>query len=322
MRAHEFLNTDLTEAPLGPRDLLKYRGTKKDRIPVFLQKIKDQSAFKIKTKTGYEEVVVDPSEYDRALAFVNNPTRNFSMKSIDGKVIPLGSFVKTSEFGGEEAEGREKIEQGQIGEIQQQLEKLKNENPYIDFTVGDKTVQAASVEKEKSMIFGRAPKSDMTVLNAEGESVAWASLKGGSKFRWGGWIHLANLPEIKNWIERVKKTTGNIFEPGQSYGLHISADLANKIVFGKDFGSNRGISNVDVVLIGNVSIKNNKLSATRVYENGKTPTGGDKPYIVLRYMQNRSDLGFKNCRAETNTVSETRNVKWLDSDSDIPKTDN
>jgi hypothetical protein len=45
---------------------------------------------------------------------------------------------------------------------------------------------------------------------------------------------------------------------------------------------------------------------------GQTPTGKDEPYLVIRYMKDRPDLGMKNTRAETNTKSETRNVKWLD----------
>jgi hypothetical protein len=34
-------------------------------------------------------------------------------------------------------------------------------------------------------------------------------------------------------------------------------------------------------------------------------------------MNGRTDLGFKNVRAETNTTSEGRKVKWLNSDADV-----
>ena len=316
MRFFEFFDQQLDEAPLGTTGLFKYQGTKKDRIPIFLQKIKAGTPFKVKTKTGFEDVIVDPTEYNNAADWVKNPTKNFKLKTVDGRILPFGAIVKTTEFGGEEAFQREKIEQGQIGEIQSQLEDEKAGRPSVKLKVGDSYVVAAAVEKEKGSVRGRAPKSDMTVLDENGTPVAWVSLKG-DPFRWGGWQHLINMPEIASWMDRVRQVNDGVFEPGMSFGLRISDDLANKIVFGKEFGGAPGFSNVDAVLIGDVSISNGKLTATRSYANGQTPTGGDKPYIVMRYMQGRNDVGFKNVRAETNTASEGRKVKWLDSDADV-----
>ena len=317
MRFFEFFNQHLDEAPLGTTGLFKYQGTKKDRVPIFLRKIEQGTPFTIKTKSGFEEVVIDPAEYDVAAAWVRNPTKNFKLKAKDGdRIIPFGAIVKTKEFGGEEAFQREKIEQGQIGEIQSALGDAKAGNPSIKLTVGKRKVNAADVEKEKGSVNGRAPKSDMTVIDTEGNPVAWVSLKG-DPFRWGGWQHLAKMPEIEEWLNRIRQVNNGVFEPGMSFGLHISIDVANKIVFGKDFGGEPGISNVDAVLIGDVSIEGGNLSSTRMYANGQTPRGGDSPYLVMRYMQGRNDLGFKNVRAETNTSSEGRKVKWIESDADV-----
>jgi len=316
MRFSEFKETNLNEAPLGTTGLFKYIGRKNDRVPIFLQKIKNGTPFLIKTKTGTEEVVIDPTEYDKVESWIKSPTPNLRLKSTDGRIIPFGSIVKTKEFGGEVAGQRERVEQGQIEGVQIELDKIKAGKPFTKLKVGDKTVNAARVEKEQGTVNGRAPKSDMTVLDENNEPVAWVSLKG-SAFRWGGWQHLSNLPEIKDWLNRIKQVNDGIFEPGQAFGLHISEDVANKIVYGKAFGGDRGISNVDAVLIGWADIKGNVLTADRVYSNGETPKGIDKPYLVMRYMLNRNDLGFKNVRAETNTVSEGRKVKWLDTDADI-----
>jgi hypothetical protein len=316
MRFFEFFDQQLDEAPLGTTGLFKYQGTKKDRVPVFLQKIKQGTPFKVKTKSGFEDVVIDPAEYDAAAAWVSNPTKNFKLKTTDGRILPFGAIVKTKEFGGEEAFQREKIEQGQIGEIQSALQDAKADNPAIQLIVGKRKVNAADVEKEKGSVNGRAPKSDMTVIDTEGNAVAWVSLKG-DPFRWGGWQHLSKMPEIAEWLNRIKQVNNGVFEPGMSFGLRISDDVANKIVFGKDFGGKPGISNVDAVLIGDVEINSGKMSATRMYANGQTPTGGDAPYLVMRYMQGRNDVGFKNVRAETNTTSEGRKVKWIESDADV-----
>lgn len=316
MRFFEFFDQQLDEAPLGTTGLFKYQGTKKDRVPIFLQKIKAGTPFKVKTKTGVEDVIINPTEYDHAADWIQNPTKNFKLKTVDGRILPFGDIIKTKEFGGKDAFHGEKIEQGQIGEIQSQLEDKKAGKTSLKLKVGDSYVAAATVEKEKGSVRGRAPKSDMTVLDENGTPVAWVSLKG-DPFRWGGWQHLIDVPEIASWMNKVRQVNNGVFEPGMSFGLRISDNLANKIVFGKEFGGAPGFSNVNAVLIGDVSISNGKLTATRVYTNGQTPTGGDKPYIVMRYTQGRNDFGFQNVRAETNTASEGRKVKWLDSDADV-----
>ena len=316
MRFSEFKESNLYEAPLGTTGLFKYVGTRKDRVPVFLQKIRDQSPFKVKTKSGIDDVVIDPSEYDRVENWIKNPTTNFKLKTIDDRVVPFGAIIKTKEFGGESAGQREKVEQGQLEGIQIELDKIKQGNPFVKLKVGDKTVNAARVEKERGSVNGRAPKSDMTVLDENENPVAWVSLKG-KQFRWGGWQHLMNLPEIAAWLNRIKQVNNGVFESGQAFGLHISDEVANKIVFGKEFGNERGFSNVDAVLIGWADIKDNELTADRVYVNGETPTGGDQPYLVMRYMLGRNDVGFKNARAETNTIDEGRKVRWLDNDQDV-----
>lgn len=318
MRFFEFVDVKLDEAPLGTTGLFKYQGTKKDRVPVFLQKIEKGTPFKVSTKSGPVDIVIDPSELEKVKQWIENPTFNLKLKTTDKTypIIPFGAIIKTKEFGGEEAGQREKIEQGQIGEIQSQLEDAKAGQPFIKLGVGAITVDAAAVEKERGTVNGKAPKSDLTVLDPEGNPVAWVSLKG-EPFRWGGWMHLMNMPEIKAWLDRIKQVNSGVFKEGMSFGLHISSDVANKIVFGKEFGKARGFSNVDAVLIGDVNIKGGVMSASRMYANGKTPTGGDQPYLVMRFMKGRNDVGFKNVRAETNTTSEGRKVKWLDSDADV-----
>ena len=318
MRFFEFIDAKLDEAPLGTTGLFKYRGKKKDRVPVLLQKIEKGTPFKVSTKSGPIDIVINPSELEKVKQWIENPTSNLKLKTTDKTypIIPFGAIIKTKEFGGEETGQREKIEQGQIGEIQSQLEDAKAGQPNIKLRVGARTVDAAAVEKERGSVNGRAPKSDMTVLDGEGNPVAWVSLKG-EPFRWGGWMHLAKTPEIAEWLARIRKVNNGVFEPGMSFGLDVSDELANKIVFGKEFGGKPSISNVDLVLIGDVSIQQGNLTANRLYANGKTPSDSDKPYLVMRFMDGRTDLGFKNVRAETNTTSEGRKVKWLNSDADV-----
>jgi len=320
MRFYEFQKKEISEmAAIGVSGLFKYRGDKKrDRIPIFLNKIKNSSPFTINTREGKVEVIIDPSELERVEDWIKQPSGNLKLKTTSERypLISFNSIVKTPEFGGEAAFSREKIEQGQIAEIESQLENIKSGQPSVKLKVGNRAVDAASVEKEKASVSGRAPKSDMTVLDANNKPIAWVSLKG-NHFRWGGWQHLATLPEIKQWMNRIRKINNGEFKPGMAFGLKISSDLANKIVFGKNFGGSSGISNVDLVLIGDVKIENRELTASRSYANGETPAGADKPYLLMRYVFGRNDLGFKNVRAETNRSGEQRRVHWLNSDADV-----
>ena len=318
MRFVEFLS----EATLSPKELFKYRGNpRRDRIPLFLQKLQDESPFMINTKNGVEEIILDPNEIERMKNWVENPTNSFRLKARDDdRMIPLTAIIKTKEFGGESTGQRERVEQGQIEGIAADLEEAKAGKPFVKLLVGDKVVNAATVEKERGSVKGRAPKSDMTVLDENGDAVAWVSLKD-KTFRWGGWQHLHTVPEIADWLNRIEAITGRVFENGQAYGLHISDELKQQIIYGKNFGGERGFSNVDAVLIGWTNIKKQGskfvLTSDTVYKNGDIPSGPHTPYLVMRFMNGRNDLGFKNVRAETNTVSEGRKVRWLDSDQDV-----
>lgn len=325
MRFNEFTQ-NINEAPLT-NTLYKYLDKKKD---IILRKIKDSDPFTVKIKNKTFDVVIDPSEYGKAQQWLTHGREaGVKFKTVDGMTINAGSIVKTKELGGEEAGKREKIEQRQIASIAADLEKAKNGKSSIQLTVGDRVVQAARVEKEQGLVNGKAPKSDMTVIDEQGKAVAWVSLKG-LHARWGGWTHLLQDENIKNWIARIKQETGNILNPKQSYGLHTNDEVKQKIVYGKKFGktnnveNSRGISNVDCVLIGSTSIKkegeNFVLSANTVYTNGEIPTGDNDPYLVLRYTSGRTDAGFMNARAETNRKGEGRKVKWLDADVPADKT--
>ena len=318
MRAREFLS----DATLNRRDMNRYEDDPdRDRVPIFLEKILMQTPFTIKTAAGEEEVIFDPSQYDEIAQNLKQKNTNFQLKTMEDppRFIPFGKIKKTSEFGGEGSFSRETQEKLQIAGLSEELEKLKAGQPFIKLLVGKgATVKdafnAARFEKTPGKV-----KSDMTVFNENNEPVAYVSLKANNFKKWGGFTHLIGLyPIIKTWVDKIKELTGGELSPRKSYGLHLTDNtIKNKIVFGKDFGKDFGVSNVNCVLIGKLSIVPAgegvfKLNGNTVYNNGDTPTGVYEPYLAVRFATDRPDLGIKNARAETNTKNETRKVEWLD----------
>lgn len=330
MRAREFLS----DATLNRRDMNRYEDDPdRDRVPIFLEKILMQTPFTIKTAAGEEEVIFDPSQYDEIAQNLEQKNTNFQLRTMEDppRLIPFGKIKKTTEFGGEGSFSRETLEQAQIAGLSEELEKLKAGQPFIKLLVGKgATVKdafnAARFEKTPGKV-----KSDMTVFNENNEPVAYVSLKANNFKKWGGFTHLIGLyPIIKTWVDKIKELTGGELSPRKSYGLHLTDDtIKNKIVFGKFYGQNFGVSNVNCVLVGKLSIVPAgegvfKLNGSTVYNNGDTPTGVYEPYLAVRFATDRPDLGIKNARAETNTKNETRKVEWLDNltptTPNVPKT--
>jgi len=314
MRAREFL----PETYLTNKEMFKYKDhPNRDRVPIFLDKIIMQTPFTIKTAAGEEKVIFDPTQYDEIAQNLEQNNTNFQLKTIEEppRFISFGKIKKTKEFGGEGSFSRERKEQAQIAGLSEELEKLKAGQPFIKLIVGKGSiVNAARFEKTPGRV-----KSDMTVVNENNEPVAYVSLKADNFKKWGGFTHLVgSYPTIKAWVDKIKEITGGELGPRESFGLHLNNnEIKNKIVFGKDFGQDVGVSNVNCVLVGKVSIAPAgsgvfKLNGDTVYDNGVTPTGIYEPYLTVRYMTGRPDLGLKNARAETNTKNETRKVKWLD----------
>lgn len=318
MRAREFL----PETYLTNKEMFKYENyPNRDRVPIFLEKIVMQTPFTISTAEGEEEVIFDPNQYDEIAQNLEQKNTNFQLRTMEDppRFISFGKIKKTKEFGGEGSFSRETKEQAQIAGLSNELEKVKAGQPFIKLIVGqgstvNDAVNAARFEKTPGRV-----KSDMTVIDENNAPVAYVSLKADNFKKWGGFQHLIGLyPIIKTWVNKIKELTGGELGPRKSYGLHLTDDtIKNKIVFGKDFGKDFGVSNVNCVLVGKVSIVPAgegvfKLNGDTVYNNGITPTGIYEPYLAVRYMTGRPDLGLKNARAETNTKNETRKVIWLD----------
>lgn len=107
MRYTDFKLTEASNLSTG--ELVKKIGTVDDRVPRFLDKVKNSSPFRL---IAGGEVTVDPEEYDRLKSFlVQGAKGSLKVKTIDGDLISTSVFAKTGEFGGtgESKTGERKI---------------------------------------------------------------------------------------------------------------------------------------------------------------------------------------------------------------------
>lgn len=326
------IHRKIDEKQMNIAGMRKYIGTPKDRITIFLDKVRNRSPFTIKTHQGQQQVIIDPNEADRLEKEFNEPSDSktiwINLETDDNQSTPsrikLSDIVKTAEFGGEESGSREKLEQMQKASVELQLKTLLNDRDYIWLNLGTTAdpvmVHAASVIKTPGVM-----KSDMTILDEYQQPVGWISLKAGKDFKWGGWQHLSGNPDITAWINRIKDVTTSAstgkptLSPGQSFGLSTTAvpyEIKEKILFGKNFGQNYGVSNVNMILYGIPFIKHEKndiytLDADKKWINGQIPQGEYEPFLLMRYIGDRQDSGILHARGET-AWNTQRNITWLD----------
>jgi len=83
---------------LSTGELVKKIGTPDDRVPIFLNKVRNSQPFQLITGG---QVTIDPEEYERLEDFlVQGAKGTLKVKTVDGEVISTSSLAKTGEFGG------------------------------------------------------------------------------------------------------------------------------------------------------------------------------------------------------------------------------
>ena len=219
-------------------------------------------------------------------------------------LIKLTQLEKTADLGGEASGRRLDKETAALGSLQQQIAELKGNKPYINIDVGGTVVKAAGVVNVDG-----TPKSDFNLVDENDRPVAFISHKDGSpaspkKFgQWAGVSAFAEHPEVKNFVRKFLKQYPNGMPSGAtalSYPIK-DFDLQMKAVYGKDFGGDFGLNNVNCVIQGpprleKISNNKYKLSALLVLVNGDELPDGYQPIFIARYFGGRNDLGIPNTR--------------------------
>ena len=168
-------------------------------------------------------------------------------------LIKLTQLEKTADLGGEASGRRLDKETAALGSLQQQISELKGNKPYIHIDVGGIVVKAAGVVNVEG-----TPKSDFNLVDENDRPVAFISHKDGSpaspkKFgQWDGVSAFAEHPEVKNFVRKFLKQYPNGMRSGAtalSYPIK-DFDLQMRAVYGKDFGGDFGLNNVNCVIQG------------------------------------------------------------------------
>lgn len=116
MRFTEFRINEASN--LSTAELVKYAGAKGDRIPTFLNKIKNNQPFQL---VGGGSVTIDPEEYAKAQQFlVPGASGSLALKTTDGGTVITSKLAKTADLGGQagSAEGSNsfKFNRGEVAE--------------------------------------------------------------------------------------------------------------------------------------------------------------------------------------------------------------
>jgi len=149
-------------------------------------------------------------------------------------------------------------------------------------------------------------KADAQIVDENGTPVAWISLKDGTGPRgfgqWGGVNHLGRDPEVMKFVQDLKLKLGAEIPRGPTYGAPITNDRLKALTcFGKEFGGQPSVSNVDLILQGHPTLKKGTrgsyvITGAHSWHNGDIPQGEYEPVLTARFSADRSDFGIKGAR--------------------------
>jgi len=327
MRAREliFENKELDEGPLTGYQLThhsRYDG----RFDVIVDKITKGSPFEL-VSGGQVVLKKDP---DIINLFKNRQWNDFKkiyksyFEDVDGNKIHITSLKKTTEFGGVESGKFLAKENFAIADLNEKLQEIFSESGATSIDIKIQNNLYTNIVKAEST--PKTPKSDFSLINADGEQVVWISHKDGTDAKgfqqWGGitGAESRDSAEVKEFVKLINAELENQnlteFPRKQTWAVPLSnPELALKAVYGKDFGSNFGINNVQLVIQGLanlIPLKNYyTLDSHRVLYNGQVPTDGYTPMLMVRYLSDRANLGIRFARASISPQDSRKIHKFL-----------
>ena len=303
--------TFLYEKAMEPADL-KLPDLRKDdsRVAMFINKVRDGEMFSTK-KNGFE-VVINKNELDSVTAFMQADKgvpalrTTLKVKTNKGVLTIPNDFLKTGEFGGRGKGSGVAAETLAMNDFNVKLNTIlkKERSNYINISINGRVVKVAEMQKTEGNYKGKEPKSDMSLVDPEGNPVAFISHKAGRTAKdyqqYGGLSDKAlpqtfhNNRDIKKFMQDVAAERPNGLQSGDSFYRPIKDKaLVGMAMYGPKFGSSPSIHNVDEFHLGNMNLekagKNYKITSVHKGSNGDMPTGQFAALLFARFQKNRGD---------------------------------
>tara|TARA_R110000744_G_scaffold76051_3_gene150914 strand:- start:1998 stop:3011 length:1014 start_codon:yes stop_codon:yes gene_type:complete len=290
--------------PLKITDLVK----DENRVLTFIKKVEQGEPF-ITVKRG--DFIIPRKFADEVKSFMTAgekgkfPVKGSSMV-VAGLKIP-SDFLKTGEFGGRGQGSGTNAEVQAMNYFNDNLNKiLKQESvPYITLKINGRKVECMTMVQSTGKYKGAEPKSDFSILDHKMNPVAFISHKAGTSAKsyqqYGGVSKQAlpskyeNHPEIKKFMQDVKKLQPKGLESGQSFYRSIKDNnLIGLMKYGPEYGSKTSIHNVDEFHLGNMNLIGRgqgpyTIKAVESGTNGKMPKGQSEAVLFIRYQARRGD---------------------------------
>ena len=306
LKFRQYLEEAMEPADLKLPDLRKDEG----RVNMFINKVRDGEKFATK-KHGFE-VVIDKDQLDIVTDFMKADNgvpalrTSLKVKTNKGELTIPNDFLKTGEFGGRGKGSGTAAETLAMNDFNDKLFKIlkKERDNYISININGRTVKVAEMQKTEGKYQGKEPKSDMSLVDPEGNPVAFISHKAGrtaKDYQQYGGVSDAALPqkfrgnrEIKKFMQDVKKERPNGLQSGDSFYRPITdKSLVGMSMYGPEYGGEASISNVDEFHLGNMNLvkKGNAYTITSVHKgtNGDMPKGDYEAVLFIRFQQRRGD---------------------------------
>lgn len=293
--------------PLTIPDLRK----DENRVLMFLKKIKNGEEF---ATTGTENAIIDKSQYNEIKKFMQadegmypNKGTNMTVETSVGKLNIPKSFLKTGEFGGKGQGSGTNAETLAMNAFNDDLNAIlkKEAVSQIKLRINKRVVMCAQMVKTEGKYQGYEPKSDMTIIDDNGNPTAYISHKAGtgakSYQQYGGLSDKAlpakykNNKIVKAFMQDVLKQRPNGLKSGDSfYRLLTDNQLVRMMMYGPESGGEPSIHNVDEFHLGNMKLKGRgqgpyKINSIHKGTNGDIPKGDYAAVLFIRYQARRGD---------------------------------
>ena len=278
---------------------------------VFLEKIKAGSKFATVNKGDvtipkdlHDEVMVHLQAKDEKYP---NPGTSIVIQTSNGKLKIPNDFLKTGEFGGRGEGSGTDAETAAMNDFNNKLNKLLKslKKSSVAVMINRRRIECAQMVKTVGKYNGKEPKSDMTIIDANNNPVAYISHKAGSSAKdfqqYGGVSNMAlptryhNNLEIKSFMEAVLRERPEGLASGDQFYKEVKdASLVKIMMYGPEYASKRpGISNVDEFHLGNMSLQGAKGATYKIISshkgtNGDMPRGDYAATFIVRAQFRRS----------------------------------